>query len=288
MTILDQLACIARQACGGAIPAHKIQALMAEAEVGRDQLMVALIPHAKEYAVPALSGFRVGAVAEGVSGAFYLGANFEFADCPANQTVHAEQATVISAACHGEIGLTRLAVSAAPCGHCRQFLFELVTANELGVVLSGSDPATLTDYLPAAFGPADLGVTAGMLSLQNHPLVFAEPGSQRFAGAAAALAAAKASYAPYTEAFGGAAIAMRDGAVYGAPYLENAAFNPSVSPMQAAVIRACLARRSPGDFAEVCVAQGTTSKIDHARAATWISEGLAPGIPVRAIALRTA
>ena len=287
MTILNQATCIAREAGGGVIPAAKVQTLLAEAGSGLDQLMLALIPLAKEYALPALSGFHVGAVAEGVSGALYFGANFEFADCPVNQTIHAEQAAVVNAACHGETGLRRLAVSAAPCGHCRQFLYELVTADALSLILDGSAPTKLTDYLPAAFGPGDLGVTAGMLSPQDYPLVFADSASRQIAGAVGALAAARASYAPYTGAFGGAAIAARDGAVYGAPYLENAAFNPSLSPMQAAIIRAVFAGCPPGDFAEICVAQGTASKIDHARAATWVLDSLAPGVPVRTIRLDT-
>lgn len=42
--------------------------------------------------------------------------------------VHAEQSLLANAAWHGESALERLAVSAAPCGHCRQFYSELACA----------------------------------------------------------------------------------------------------------------------------------------------------------------
>ena len=40
--------------------------------------MVDLLPTAQALARPAISGFRVGAIAHGLSGALYFGANLEF------------------------------------------------------------------------------------------------------------------------------------------------------------------------------------------------------------------
>ena len=42
--------------------------------------------------------------------------------------IHGEQCLVANALLHGERGLRKLAVSAAPCGHCRQFYSELCCA----------------------------------------------------------------------------------------------------------------------------------------------------------------
>jgi cytidine deaminase len=42
--------------------------------------------------------------------------------------VHAEQFLVINALLHGECEIRKLAVTAAPCGHCRQFYSELACA----------------------------------------------------------------------------------------------------------------------------------------------------------------
>ena len=98
------------------------------------------------------------AVALGGSGTIYIGVNLEFPGTPLNNSVgiaamaccqasrteelpsqdvdmsrcmsqvHAEQFLLSNAAWHGETDLKLLAVSAAPCGHCRQFYSELACA----------------------------------------------------------------------------------------------------------------------------------------------------------------
>jgi cytidine deaminase len=50
-----------------------------------------------------------------------------------------------------------------------------------------------------------------------------------------ALSAANRSYAPYTNTAAGCAIQASDGRIYRGPYVENAAFNPSLSPLQTAI-----------------------------------------------------
>jgi cytidine deaminase len=62
------------------------------------------------------------------SGAVYVGVNLEFPGMPLNASVHAEQCLVANLLLHGEASLRALAVSAAPCGHCRQFYSELQDA----------------------------------------------------------------------------------------------------------------------------------------------------------------
>ena len=64
----------------------------------------------------------------GSSGALYVGVNLEFVRLPLYNSVHAEQFLLVNALHHGEREIRRLAVSAAPCGHCRQFYSELACA----------------------------------------------------------------------------------------------------------------------------------------------------------------
>ena len=75
------------------------------------------------------------AVGLGASGCLYVGVNLEFARLPLYNSVHAEQFLLINALHHGEREIRRLAVSAAPCGHCRQFYSELACAVGGSVVL---------------------------------------------------------------------------------------------------------------------------------------------------------
>lgn len=259
-------------------------AMLAEG-AGIGAAMLALIGLAAEWARPEISAYKVGAVGEGESGALYLGANLEFRGASLAETVHAEQAVVANAAAHGETGLVRLAVSAPPCGYCRQFLYELSSASRLEILLSGRTPAKIGDFLPGAFGPADLGVSGGMLDRNAHGLA-AAAGDDRDQATLAAVAAANASYAPYSKAYGGAAIRTADGRIFSGAYLENAAFNPSLSPLQAAYISAVLAGCAAADIESVAIAQPERSDVDHHKASSALLALLAPGAAARLVALR--
>ena len=48
------------------------------------------------------------------------------------------------------------------------------------------------------------------------------------------------AYAPYTQCPSGVALVSSSGGVYGGRYIESAAFNPSLPPLQAALINAVL------------------------------------------------
>ena len=210
--------------------------------------MVKLLPVAKLYARVPISNFQVGAVAKvrlsGRSKKFslFLGANTEFTGQTLSQTIHAEQAAVINAWLQGAVRIDAIAVSASPCGHCRQFLHELETRRSLMVTVQKPDGDGYTtlqrsDLLPQAFCPQDLAVKAGLISSRGYlpklnlktfsddPLVFK------------ALSAAERTYAPYTHNIAGCTIQVSDQKIYTGPYVETAAFNPSLSPLHTAIIR---------------------------------------------------
>jgi cytidine deaminase len=194
-------------------------------------LMVALLPLAALYAIPPISNFKVGAISQGATtGDLYYGANIEFVGQALSFCVHAEQSSVSSAWIAGEEGITRLAVSAAPCGYCRQFLNELDGAQSLTIEIPNRPPSPLATFLPEAFGPTDLGITGGLLQPTDNRLVLVEPADDPVV--AAALAAANKSYAPYSQGYAGVALLTADGTIHAGPYAENAAFNPSMSPME--------------------------------------------------------
>lgn len=204
------------------------------------RLMTLLLPAAAAFAKPPVSNFRVGAVARGTTtGNLYFGTNLEFAGEALSFTVHAEQSAVANAWSHGEEGIDVIATSAAPCGFCRQFLNELTTANRLQVVTPGGTTA-LAALLPESFGPRDLGFSAGLMAAESHELTIDLSDEL----SAAALAAANRSWAPYSHSWAGVAIRCEDGFVASGSYAENAAFNPSLSPLQAALSNLNLSGRS--------------------------------------------
>ena len=113
----------------GAITAADAEEVAQQLGVTVHQIMLDLLPFAALYAEPVISNFKVGAVAQGLNGNLYFGANIEFKSEALSCTVHAEQAAAMNAWMQGETGLSALAVSAAPCGYCRQFLFEIGRAH---------------------------------------------------------------------------------------------------------------------------------------------------------------
>jgi cytidine deaminase len=187
------------------------------------------LPLAASYSLTPISQFNVGAVAIGQSGKFYLGANQEFTNVAIQQTVHAEQSATMHAWISGEKGISDIVVNYTPCGHCRQFLNELNSAEQLKIHLPHSQNNLLHSYLPDSFGPKDLGIERKMFDAQFHRLPTQGDQLQ-----CAAIQAAEKSYAPYSQTLSG--IALQAGEqIFTGSYAENAAFNPSFLPLQAAL-----------------------------------------------------
>lgn len=121
-------------------------------------------------AKPPISKFYVGAVSRGKSGNLYLGSNMEFQGQALSFCVHGEQSTTMNAWMHGESTIDILAISAAPCGYCRQFLNELRGASDLNIVIPDAPGLHLRDLLPHAFGPGDLDISTRLMDYQKHNL----------------------------------------------------------------------------------------------------------------------
>ncbi|PVZ87128.1 cytidine deaminase [Serratia sp. S1B] len=195
-------------------------------------LAFALLPLAAACSLTPISHFQVGAIAQGISGNLYFGANMEFSGAPLQQTVHAEQSAIIHAWLRGESKLYSLTVNYTPCGHCRQFMNELNSGSALQILLPTRPAATLGDYLPDSFGPNDLAISNLLMDPVDHGyhLALNDPLTN------AALDAANRCHAPYSTAYSGVALEGEDGAIYAGRYAENAAFNPSLPPLQAALV----------------------------------------------------
>lgn len=240
----------ANASCPATFSPADVDMLKSRTGLNDDALAFALLPLAASFARPALSDFNVGAVARGVSGTLYFGANMEFAGSTMQQTVHAEQSAITHAWMRGEKGLVSVTVNYTPCGHCRQFMNELNSGVNLQINLPGREPATLGDYLPDSFGPRDLAIETLLLDEVDHGYAL-----QGDALSQAAIAAANRSHAPYSKAPAGVALALRDGTILAGSYAENAAFNPSLPPLQAALNLLSLAGYDYGDIQRAVLAE---------------------------------
>lgn len=226
-------------------------------------LRLALLPLAAACSVAPISKFFVGAIACGLSGRWYLGANMEFAGPGLFHSVHAEQSAISNAWLGGETGISEITVNYTPCGHCRQFMNELSTAKTLKVSLP-DDLSELQSFLPHSFGPADLDITDALMSPQAHDELKLESDDPLWQ---AALAAARQSYAPYSQGYAAVALQFEDGRIFCGRYAENAAFNPSLPPMQMACAHAVLNGEDLGTVRRAVLLENGNSPISQRDAA---------------------
>ncbi|XP_068338937.1 cytidine deaminase 1-like [Pyrus communis] len=237
------------------IEASEAESMAKQSNLTVLQLLPSLVKPAQALARPPISKFHVGAVGYGSSGRIFLGVNLEFPGLPLHYSVHAEQFLVTNLSIHSESKLQYIAVSAAPCGHCRQFFQEIRGAQDIQILItsveSGDDNSGLNGFdpllllLPHRFGPEDLLGQDVPLLLEQHEngLSFLSE-TENLTGdfklnaelKAAALEAANKSHAPYSGCPSGVAILDSDGKMYKGSYMESAAYNPSMGPAQAAVV----------------------------------------------------
>lgn len=196
-------------------------------------LALSLLPQAAQLAVVPVSQFHVGAIAIDDEGNFYLGANQEAHSAAIGQTVHAEQSAIAHAWAKGAKRLAHMVVNYTPCGHCRQFMNELRGNEQLRIHLPHSRDNRLQDFLPDSFGPTDLDMNERLLDAQLHALTLIHKNDDALIQSA--LQAAKQSYAPYSQAYAGLVLRCQDGAEFSGRYAENAAYNPSLPPLQSAL-----------------------------------------------------
>lgn len=216
------------------LPADLIKRLSDIEQLSLEELGLSLLALAASFAVAPVSDFKVGAVVFDSDGNAYLGANFEFTAVHIAQTVHAEQSAIANAWACGARDLDLLVINYPPCGHCRQFINEVNLSNNFRIQLPERAPQSLEYYLPEAFGPADLGVETRLL---HEQMPNADSLSRDLSRNLSLLAknACHNSHAPYSHSYSGIALQYQDGDIVVGRYAENAAFNPSLPPLQMAL-----------------------------------------------------
>ncbi|NVB43019.1 cytidine deaminase [Pseudenhygromyxa sp. WMMC2535] len=274
---------------GGApalIEAQTLASLRRELALSEHEAVIAGLRWAKRWARPPTSRFKVGAVALGASGRLYLGANIEFSGLPLNETVHAEQAAIVHAWIHGEPSLRALAASAAPCGYCRQFMFELPEPRPM-ILIPGHPAASLDELLPQHFGPEQLDreptflIAGTRLSASEQGLALSQTDADADALTRLALEAAAHASVPYSGFYAGVALALADGRRFRGSAAESAAYNPTLGPMQAALIALHLGGGRFEDIADAALVELEDPLAPYQAATERLLARVAPGVALR-------
>ncbi|MCF6439596.1 cytidine deaminase [Pseudoalteromonas luteoviolacea] len=225
---------IAKQS-NGVIASDVVSELTKKLNCDREQLQQALLVVAAKFSQAPISLFFVGAVAfDKITGNLYLGANLEFKHQALSLVVHAEQAAINNAWVNGANEITSIAINAAPCGFCRQFMNELSSAGNLSILLP-TGKYTLSELLPCDFGPGDLGNASSLMASDVSDIDIDLPISE------ALKQHLRYAYVPYTQNLSAAELVLKDGRAFYGRYAENAAYSPSLSPMNSVLSQLALA-----------------------------------------------
>ena len=125
--------------------------------------LIQLADEARERAYAPYSNYWVGAALVTPAGKYFTGANVESAAYPTGMC--AERVAIFKAVSEGEREFVALAVvtsnGGTPCGACRQVMAEfgldtiVLIADTQGNL---KQEASVSELLPGAFGPGDLGM----------------------------------------------------------------------------------------------------------------------------------
>ncbi|QDF66853.1 cytidine deaminase [Shewanella sp. SNU WT4] len=258
--LADALAPFLTEQFDGALSGAQLSHIADKSQLSLQQVYLALLPIAAKLANPPISHFHVGALVIGGSGNLYMGANLELPNQALNHSVHAEQSAISHAWIKGETEIKDIIVNASPCGHCRQFINELHLGKNINIHLPEQDTAPLSYYLPYAFGPSDLGVTTPLLHKHSVALTYASDDKL----VQTALEQASISYAPYSACHAAVVLEMKSGEYVIGRYAENAAFNPSLLPMQMALSHINLRRLDYQDIQRAVLVESSAGQISLA------------------------
>jgi cytidine deaminase len=191
----------------------------------------------------------------------------------------------VNARLHGEEEIVAIALPAAPCGHCRQFMHE--TGADIKIIVPSNPPSPspfleipLSKLLPMPFGPGDLGIEGRLLtrppefhSSHADPLI------------AKAIVAAHDSYAPYSRSPAGVAILTKQGKIYTGSNLDNAAYNPSLAPLQCALVALIADSGNYEDITQVVLVEKSDREISHRGSSQDLLSTIAPQAEFKHITL---
>ncbi|MCD8050046.1 MAG: phosphopentomutase [Clostridia bacterium] len=107
---------------------------------------------AAENAYAPYSSYRVGAALEASDGTVFTGFNIE--NAAYSPTICAERSAFVRAICEGYRSFSRIAVTSAPCGVCRQFMREFCSDDF--EIITPTMHTTLSALLPSSFGAENL------------------------------------------------------------------------------------------------------------------------------------
>jgi cytidine deaminase len=285
-TILNGRTRIVADNLGGVITADEAKSLCEWfALEGIEQLMLLVLPHAQKLARPQISAFEVGAVGlERDTGAIIVGGNIEFPGTHLGLTLNGEGFVATRAFSRGH-ALAMIALEEAhPCGHCRQYLSEFATSSALVLIDPLGHRLTLGDLYPWPFDPAYLGESGAVPGKEYWPDLQLEPNTIPPNVAAKLEWAGRRAYAPYSKCPSAVVLGLQDGGLIAGVTIESVAYNPTIGPMQAALVDLVAHGYEYADIAEAALAAPRGGFVDFTASTAELLGRIAPDVRLQTAA----
>jgi cytidine deaminase len=240
---------------------------------GVPDLMVLLLAQARALARPPISGFQVGAIGlEAPTGHLLFGHNIEFPGTHLGFSVHGEGNLAIRAFHRGTM-LTCIALSEAhPCAHCRQTLAEFVDGDTLTLIDPLGHRLTLSQLYPWPFDPGYLGERGAIPGSINWPTLSPVDSGM----APALLQAGRRAHAPYSRCPAAVLLTLADGTSVTGSTIESVAFNPTIGPLQSALVELIAHGQDTADIRTATLGQVSGGAVDFAHSTAELLSRVAP------------
>lgn len=272
---------------GGIVLAADVERIMSTYGLNNvEELMRLAQPAARRLAKPPISEFFVGAVGlERGTGNLILGGNVEFPGTHLGFTIHGEGFVFARAFSRGT-GVEKLALGEAhPCAHCRQFISEFADSGDLTLIDTIGHRLTLAQLYPWPFDPGYLG-ERGFVPGTTDPTLELDANALPEAIAAKLLESGRRAHAPYSRCPGAVVLQLRDGGLVTGASIESVAFNPTMGPLQAALIDLLAHGYSADDVVGATLGTRVGGAVDYSTSVRELLTALAPGVPLVVVSWR--
>ncbi|KRA95001.1 hypothetical protein ASD83_19435 [Devosia sp. Root685] len=243
-------------------------------------LMCLLLDVAKEIASPRISDFHVGAVGlEAETGNLIFGGNVEFPATHLGFTLHGEGFVFTRAMSRGT-NISVIAIGEAhPCAHCRQCLAEYAASDRLELIDPLGHTLTLAQLYPWPFDPDYLGESGAVPGRDLWPaLKFDEDAISPVAETL--LAKGRRSHSPYSECPGAVLLHLKDGNLVSGHAIESVAFNPTIHPIQAAMVDLLAHGYAYSDIVAASLGTVRGGDVDYTVSTRELLARIAPEVPL--------
>ena len=267
---------------GHVVPRGHVERLAREFDLtGPGDVMLLALPSAERLASPPISGFVVGAVGlERESGDLLLGGNVEVPGADLAATVHGEGFVFTRAFSRGT-SIAVLAIGEArPCGHCRQTITEFADWRDLTLIDPLGHALSMADLYPWPFTPEDLGELGIVAGATPWPSLAIHDERVPADVVAALENAGRRAHAPYSQCPAAIALTLSDDAIVTGATIENAAFDPTIGPLQAAIVELLARGRGYADVASAVLATTADGDVRPNAGVRSVLAAIAPSAPL--------